>query len=99
MPIGDPHLINVQPGQVQNAADVLKTLVNQAEQIMANAQNKTQAPYWTGVAKPQFDAVVKKWLLTFQGLSANLSTGQGFTQGSAVNWPFTDGKVASYWQA
>ncbi|MFL6074871.1 MAG: WXG100 family type VII secretion target [Mycobacteriales bacterium] len=97
MPIGDPHLINVQSGRLQDAADVLRTLVNQAEQIMMAAQTKTRAPYWTGAAKPQFEAVVSTWLSNFQELSTSLSSGQGLTQASAVNWPFTDGKVASYW--
>lgn len=99
MPIGDPALINVQPGQLQNAADVLKSLVNQTEQVLANAKARTAAPYWTSAARYQFDQVVDKWLAAMHTLNTNLTQGQGITQTSAVAWPYTDGKVASYWQA
>jgi uncharacterized protein YukE len=99
MPIGDPALIHVQPGQVQNAADVLKTLVNQTQTVLENAKARTAAPYWNSAAKANFTAVVDKWHTAMVSLNTTLNQGQGLTQTSAVNWPYTDGKVASYWQA
>jgi uncharacterized protein YukE len=99
MPIGDPNLINVQPGHLQNAADVLKTLVSQTTQVLENAKARTAAPYWTSAAKQNFTAVVDKWHAAMVALNGTLNQGQGLTQTSAVNWPYTDGKVASYWQA